>query len=165
MLLTLERGVIMSKYSEHEIMELVNKIKTRLTFIKQNPNSVDVQKTFFVLSENQIGVLDELEEASNVIESLLKDVKDKNTILHLMQQSSNSVYGLIKPNDFSAVYRFDREESAWVISEMRVLKKDDIFIMYEKGLRRLDSKGNTVFVAAEDTKHVEGDIWQVTTLY
>ena len=71
------------------------------------------------------------------------------------------------PEDSDVVVEvFDLYTKHWRRTEMRLVRKDNIFRMYESdGSRKQDSQGNNVFVAASDAYKNPNGIWQVNTVY
>ena len=144
----------MRAYTEKEIREMIESLKRKIAYEEQNHTP----------SDN----LYELETSYRMMEYLLEELKDTNL-------RWTRVYNTIKA-DFTlpqitsgalgerSVHVFNKIVRVWEFSEVKNLKKDDIFIMYENGLRYLDQQGNTVFVAAKDAVFVDG-VWQVARLY
>jgi hypothetical protein len=62
--------------------------------------------------------------------------------------------------------RFNAKKNYWEKVRMSLIKKDDIFRIYEPdGTRRSDDQGNNVFIARGDAYTNKDGLWQVDTLY
>ena len=77
------------------------------------------------------------------------------------------LYLVDMPNDEKIIVEvFDLYTKHWRRTEMRLVRKDNIFRMYESdGSRKQDSQGNNVFVADSDAYKNPDGIWQVSTIY
>jgi len=70
------------------------------------------------------------------------------------------------PNPEVSMEIFNKEKRYWGRINMSLIKKGDVFRIYEPdGSRRCDSQGNNVFVAASDAYKNPDGIWQVSTIY
>lgn len=80
---------------------------------------------------------------------------------------SKELYLVDMPNDEKIIVEvFDLYTKHWRRTEMRLVREDNIFRMYESdGSRKQDSQGNNVFVAASDAYKNPDGIWQVSTIY